>query len=158
MHSAVQFPAVHWTGDDLWWFSESQVLHSRGTLSRIGQSAQRLSLDENWQRMATAVTGSRLSRAGSMHSGNLNSTQLNWTIQLSSVQFSIVHWALTDTECICADLNNEHTRPSCHKDKLNWYCSSKNMVSICKLNSIKMSALKYSSIHWLFFQSNHDAT
>jgi len=89
----------------------SHVLHNWGILSWIGQSMQRLSLDENRRRSATTGDGRRwlltiknLRRpspvvAGSKHSEKLNWTKLSWTeppssVQLSSIQFSFPLYTL----------------------------------------------------------------
>ena len=110
LFSSVQFPAVvHWTGDDLRRFTtirrrswrSSQVLHNQRTLSWIGQSTQCLSLDENRRRAATTGNGRRRSSqlvVSSMHSGKLNSSQLNWTVRSSSVEFSSVFIARQHTD------------------------------------------------------------
>jgi len=85
LNCSVQFPAVHWTGDDVRRFGDEiggrRRFFATGTHLWIDQSTQRLSLDENRRRAAMTTTAV----AGSMHSEKLNWTQLNWS---SSVQFS----------------------------------------------------------------------
>ena len=123
LFSSVQFPAVHWTDDDLRRFGDEiggrRRFFTIGTHLWIGQSTQCLSLDENRRRLgtavgglSTAVDGSWLSRtcdgrrrssqlvAGSMHSGKLNWTELNDPVQFSSVEFSSVFRCALDVDIL----------------------------------------------------------
>jgi len=99
---------------------------------------QRLSLNENRRRAATTgdgrstfLTVKNMRRSsplvdGSMHSGKLNSTQLNWTERPSSVEFSwdqlvqysTVYWASHAASILSVD-NVEQTRtilPKVHRE------------------------------------------
>ena len=94
--SSVQFPAVHWTGDDLqrsatirrrnW--RTSQVLQNRGILLASQRNVCRCTkTGDELRRPATAGRSSQLV-AGSIHSGKLNWTELNDPVQSSWVEFS----------------------------------------------------------------------
>jgi len=79
LFSSVQFPAVHWTGDEI------------GGRRRFVDGRRRFLAVKNLRRPSPIVAARR--RFNAQRKTELNSTELNRTIQLSWVEFSAVHWA-----------------------------------------------------------------